>query len=158
MEGWIIYFSQNNLTMKTLFPFVLTLLGFLVLHAGNPDFIIVPFELHRNVIIVQAQVGDHQGSFILDTGVPLITLNSKYYTGIDNGETYYDIYGNKAKVSSTYIDLRLRDYYFKGKEAHVIDLEELENRLQRKILGFIGINAFRQCELVLDYVFQELTI
>ncbi len=144
--------------MKTLPLLTMLVLACTSLKAFNPDYTIVPFRLHRNIIIVQGQADKVAGYFILDTGVASLTLNSKYFYGTETNITFYDVHGNASKVTTIVTNLHLGDWTFKNELAHVVDFHALEKALPFPVIGCIGVAPFQDCELVLDYVFQELTI
>lgn len=144
--------------MKRLIP--LCLIGCItqVAHSENPDWVIIPFTLVNKIILVQAEVDNKTGWFVLDTGVSALTLNRKYFNGFEATRVFTDINGNESAVQLKVVDLSLDAWIARNLSAEVVEFQAVEASLKRPILGNIGTGAFRGCELVLDYVFREITI
>lgn len=109
---------------------------------------IIPFELVRGMIVMQAKIDQQPGHFILDTGAPLMVINDEpeipsriaasFKQEIEVGETiinYFDWAGTEEKQLN----------------ALVLDISHLEQAFQRPLTGMIGFNALKDYELFFDY-------
>ncbi|HEY1115518.1 MAG TPA: pepsin/retropepsin-like aspartic protease family protein [Chitinophagaceae bacterium] len=116
----------------------------------------IPFVRAGNLIIVKARVDTTEGNFILDTGAPHLVLNITYFrhyqSHVEAEAEQTSITGSgsalvKTKVST--FSLGRLQYY--GGEADLVDLGHIENSKGIKVLGLLGMELFKQCELVIDY-------
>jgi predicted aspartyl protease len=116
---------------------------------------IIPFTRAGNLIVVKATVDSIQGNFILDTGAPYLILNITYFR--DYPLTYGEdeqtsITGSGSAVAKTLVKkFTLGSLEYKRTEADVINLGHLESSKNLKILGLLGMQLFRQCEMIIDY-------
>jgi hypothetical protein len=117
---------------------------------------ILPFTMAGNLILVQARADTLQGNFILDTGAPHLVLNITYFrdypsTSVPESEQT-SITGSGPGVVRTVI----KNFSFGGLEyskveADLVNLGHIENSKGVRILGLLGIELFRQCEMIIDY-------
>ncbi|WP_194775688.1 aspartyl protease family protein [Pararhodonellum marinum] len=124
---------------------------------SNPAVTSVPFELRNNLVIIHASVNGKNGLFIMDTGVPEIILNNRYFYGKPTGDRFYGISGSEMVKDVDFIRFNLGGFEKQG-FATITDFSALERTSGLKILGVVGNSIFKNCELVLDYTFKELTI
>ena len=111
---------------------------------------IIPFRLSGKLILLLAEVDGKHGYFILDTGVSTLVLNSKYFSGKPSGNIYYGIYGEESPESKN-VSVNLGQMKWKNISALITYLGHFENRRQIAILGLLGCDLFRNCELTIDY-------
>ncbi|WP_373495063.1 hypothetical protein [Aquiflexum sp.] len=124
---------------------------------SNPAVTTIPFQLSRNLIIVQASVNGKSGLFIMDTGVSEIILNNRYFYGNPTDDRFYGISGSEMVKEVDFIRFNLGGFE-KQVFAIVTDFSALEKTSGLELFGVIGNSIFKNCELVLDYTFKELTI
>lgn len=116
----------------------------------------IPFSMAGNLIIVKAEADTMEGNFILDTGAPYLVLNITYFRDyshriIDQAEQT-SMTGSSPTVAKT----RVRTFTFgplnfPQLDADLANLGHIENKKGMKILGLLGIELFRQCEMIIDY-------
>jgi len=117
---------------------------------------IIPFTKAGNLILIQAKVDNEEGNFILDTGAPYLILNITYFRNarllpMTDGEQG-GITGSVTKVERTLVDsFRMSALRFDKIEADLVNLGHLENSKGVRILGLLGTQLFRQCEMIIDY-------
>ncbi|MFL5742478.1 MAG: aspartyl protease family protein [Flavisolibacter sp.] len=117
---------------------------------------IIPFSRAGNLILVQAKADSMEGNFILDTGAPFLVLNLTYFrnyptTVISDGEQT-GITGTTPSVSQTVIkQLTLGSMTYPQLKADLANLGHIENSKGVKILGLLGMELFRSCEMIIDY-------
>lgn len=109
---------------------------------------IIPFELVRGMIVMQAQIDQQPGHFILDTGAPLMVINEDPVTPSKLAASFKQ----KIIVGETVI----KDFNWAGTEekkldALVLDISHLEQAFQRPLKGMIGFNVLKGYELFFDY-------
>jgi predicted aspartyl protease len=141
--------------------------------AGNPfdrdpivttdsaDFIL-PFSRAGNLILIKAKADAIEGSFILDTGAPGLILNMTYFRDYPLTENYAGEEGGGITGSvSGYGHTLVKKlsfgavHYFKV-EADRINLGHIENSKGIRIFGLLGVQLFRQFEIIIDYENNEI--
>lgn len=108
----------------------------------------IPFDLIRGMIVMNAQVDQTDGQFILDTGAPLMIINDQpeqttlkatsFKQEVAIGETTIDVF-NWAGAEEKKMD------------ALVLDISHLESAFDLPLTGMIGYNALKQYEIFFDY-------
>jgi len=143
--------------MKAILLFLV--LGWVVtfLDLKNSPVTSVSFQLVRNLILVKGSVNGREGHFILDTGASDVILNRRFFKGKPTTKKFYGIHGNEIENEIIYIKFNLGGFE-KNIGANVIDFTALEKVTGLELFGVIGNSLFKNCELILDYTFQELTI
>jgi len=118
---------------------------------------VIPFNRAGNLILLQARVDTLEGNFILDTGAPHLVLNITYFRDypvtVQQEASQTSITGTGATgVMKTRIrDLKLGELDYNSLEADLVNLGHLENAKGVRILGLLGLDLFRQCEMIIDY-------
>lgn len=115
----------------------------------------IPFSRAGNLIVVKAQADTIEGNFILDTGAPYLVLNITYFRDypqqhIEGEQT--SMTGSSSSLART----RVRTFSFGSLnfaqlDADLANLGHIENSKGVKILGLLGMELFKQCEMIIDY-------
>ena len=123
----------------------------------------VPITLSKNnLIVTQAVINGEKHNFIIDSGCPVLYLNSKYFRGSDENETRVgtaeDVNG---KISGGQDVISIDSFDFNGICADSIkvmmsDLSHLENGTE--VYGLIGYDVYRDYDLLFDYKGKTLTL
>ncbi|RYY38583.1 MAG: hypothetical protein EOO08_14025 [Chitinophagaceae bacterium] len=124
----------------------------------EPDSVatVIPFNRVGNLILVQAQADSIEGNFIFDTGAQHVLLNSTYFrdytaTTVTDVESS-GINGGTAPLQRiTLGKLRLGTLGYPRIDADLGELGHIENSKGVRILGLLGMELFRDCEILLDY-------
>lgn len=116
----------------------------------------IPFVRAGNLIIVKARVDTTEGNFILDTGAPHLVLNITYFrhyqSHVEAEAEQTSITGTGATLERTKVGaFSLGRLQYFGGEADLVDLGHIENTKGIKIMGLLGMELFKQCELIIDY-------
>jgi hypothetical protein len=97
-----------------------------------------------------------EGNFILDTGAPDLVLNLTYFRGYptlpvpDAEQT--TVAGTISALERISIgELTLGTLHYYRKEIDLVNLGSIENARGIKILGLLGVELFKQCELIVDF-------
>ena len=117
---------------------------------------IIPFNKSGNLIVVQAQVDTTRGNFILDTGSPYLVLNITYFrdypVSIAHDEEQSTVAGRSATVSRTTVkDFSFGNMLLHRLNADMTNLGNIENAKGIKVLGLLGLELFKQCEMIIDF-------
>jgi Aspartyl protease len=141
--------------------------------AGNPfdrdpvvttdraDFVL-PFSRAGNLILIKAKADAIEGSFILDTGAPGLILNMTYFRDYPVSEHYAGeegggITGSVAGYGHTVVKkLSFGAVNYFKVEADRINLGHIENSKGIKIFGLLGVQLFKQFEMIIDYENSEI--
>jgi hypothetical protein len=116
---------------------------------------IIPFNRVGNLMVVKAKVDTTEGNFILDTGAPHLVLNPTYFrdypvTTSDGEQT--NITGGTPSISTTSIGkLSFGTLSFNKLDADLVSLGNIENARGIKVLGLLGLDLFKQCEMIIDF-------
>ena len=117
---------------------------------------IIPFSRAGNLIIIRARIDTTEGSFILDTGAPHLVLNMTYFRDYPSTSDHQDenggITGNISSASPTLIsNMSFGPVKYCNLHADRINLGHIENSKGIKILGLLGLQLFKQFEMIIDY-------
>lgn len=118
----------------------------------------IPFQVRGKLIVFLASVNDQTGYFILDTGVEQLVLNNRYFDGFPTRRVILGVEGRPVPIEEGIFDVAIGDWFFPNAFARITDLRALEVYTGLPVLGSIGGKLFRNCELVIDYTFRELTL
>ena len=96
-----------------------------------------------------------EGNFILDTGAPYLVLNITYFRDYPTSSTHAEqtsISGGGSAVDKTFIsNFSFGSLNYFHVAADLINLGHIEKSKGVKILGLLGLDLFRQCEMIVDY-------
>jgi hypothetical protein len=116
----------------------------------------IPFSRAGNLIVVQARADTIQGNFILDTGAPYLVLNITYFRDYPQKLVEQAEQTSMTGSSPTVAKTRIRTFSFGSLtysplDADLANLGHIETNKGVKILGLLGMELFRQCEMIIDY-------
>jgi predicted aspartyl protease len=115
--------------------------------------IIIPIKRVKNLIVVEAAIDTVVGNFIIDTGSPLLVLNSTYFRNTYAHDTKLaaNATGSAATLMQTTVSsLRIKELFFEKIQADISDLGHIENKRGIKILGLLGVKLFLEYEMIID--------
>lgn len=117
---------------------------------------VIPFTRAGNLILISGRADSTVGNFILDTGAPNLVLNLTYfrsYPAITSSDTENSgIAGSISGRIQVHIDqFAFGNIRYHKLEADLANLGQIENSKGVKILGLLGIQLFRQFEMIIDY-------
>ena len=125
--------------------------------------ITIPITLSKdNLIVAQAVINGEKHNFIIDSGCPILYLNSKYFRGSeDKGARVSTSEDVNGKVSGGQDVIYVDSFDFNGIRADSIkammsDLSHLENGTE--VYGLIGYDVYRDYDLLFDYKGKTLTL
>ena len=117
---------------------------------------VIPFTRVGNLIVVQARADSIDGNFILDTGAPHLILNMTYFrnypaTSQPDAEQNSVTGAGPAVVKTSVNRFSIGDLEYTKVEADMVNLGHIENSKGIKILGLLGMELFKQCEMIVDF-------
>lgn len=123
----------------------------------------VPITLSKNnLIVTQAVINGEKHNFIIDSGCPILYLNSKYFRGSeDNGTRVSTSEDVNGKISGGQDIIYVDSFDFNGIRADSIkvmmsDISHLENGTE--VYGLIGYDVYKDYDLLFDYKSKTLTL
>jgi hypothetical protein len=117
---------------------------------------IIPFTRAGNLIVVKARVDSMEGNFILDTGAPGLVLNITYFRDYPVSEQHDASQTSITGTGAAVVKTKVKDFSFGnlelyGVEADLVSLGHIENTRGIRVLGLLGMDLFKQCEMIIDY-------
>jgi hypothetical protein len=109
------------------------------------------FLLKEGLILVEANVNQRSGLFILDTGAPCLILNTRHFEAQPSEDQVMSANETISTQEKTVDDFWwgcIEKRFFK---AVAIDLYHLEQALDTQVLGLIGYEMIRKHEILIDY-------
>lgn len=124
--------------------------------SNDQSLCILPFSRAGNLILIKAKADTIEGNFILDTGAPNLVLNITYFRDYPVTNTSDESQTNIAGTASSVVKTQVKNFYlgtfnYKSLDADLIQLGHIENSKGVKILGLLGLQLFKECELIIDY-------
>lgn len=122
----------------------------------------IPFKLVDRLMVIEGQLNDKKGNFIIDTGSEALILNKTYF------KTYGFNYEKTGKTSGVLKDLNpiektIRKLSFdnlnlKNQNSDIIDLTHIEKSKRMKLLGIIGYSILKDYEVFVDLYLNQITL
>ncbi|HTM92896.1 MAG TPA: retropepsin-like aspartic protease [Flavisolibacter sp.] len=106
--------------------------------------------------MVKARADTIEGNFILDTGAPGLVLNLTYFRNypvtVHHDGEQTSIGGSTAGIQKTSVkELSFGTLQYFKMEADLANLGQIENAKGIKVLGLLGVELFKQCEMIIDF-------
>ncbi|MCK7590723.1 hypothetical protein M0G43_09070 [Subsaxibacter sp. CAU 1640] len=123
----------------------------------------IPFKLIDHLIVVEAELLDKKGNFIIDTGSESLILNKIHFES-------YNPYYKKSKETSGVLNTvdnplerQLKEFVIKNlvltnKTSDIIDLSHIEKTKKMNLLGIIGFNVLKDYEIFIDMYLNQITL
>ncbi|MDZ4702817.1 MAG: pepsin/retropepsin-like aspartic protease family protein [Saprospiraceae bacterium] len=110
---------------------------------------LIPFEVNRGMIIVKAQLNGRPGSFIVDTGAPLMVVNKPPEA---TAQQEARSFASAINYTPETIDrFQWAEMAFQNLDALALDISHLEASTQCDLAGMVGYNALNHYEVLFDY-------
>ncbi len=122
---------------------------------------VIPFRMVNQLILFQGKINGVTGNFILDTGTSDMLLNRAYFPDIgrtDLRSSNQSFTGHHSDQDGAYLQLLLKGGLRLRSFALVVDLHHLEEQKRMKIHGLVGINTFRDYEVLVDNLAEEIIL
>ena len=104
--------------------------------------------------MIEARADTTTGNFILDTGAPGLVLNITYFRNYPTvlPASGGGITGSIPAVAHTTVGkFSFGAIKYNNLQANVINLGHIEDTRGMKIFGLLGVNLFKQFEMIIDY-------
>lgn len=111
----------------------------------------LPIKLVDKLILIEGTVDGQTGYFMLDLGVSDLVLNNRYFTGIKSKNAdAYGVNGTLTSLKTKWIGAEFGSLKWRRRLAHVLSLQHLEDSKGERILGLVGGQFFKKCQLTID--------
>ena len=112
----------------------------------------IPFKIIDQLIVVEVELLDKEGDFIIDTGSESLILNSAHFKPTkeygNQGKLKSGVHNDIEGVKEKYLDLlSINNMDLKKLSADVIDLSHIEKAKKLKLLGIIGYDVLKDFEI-----------
>lgn len=123
----------------------------------------IPFKVIDHLIVVEAELLNKKGNFIIDTGSESLILNKVHF---DFNELISKKDNSTSGVLSTIdnpLERRLKDFVIhnlslSNVKSDVIDLSHIETTKRMNLLGIIGFNILKDYEVFIDLYLNQITL
>lgn len=123
----------------------------------------IPFKLIDNLIVIEAELLNKKGNFIIDTGSETLILNQAHF------KTRPSITGSSRSTSGVIdvidnpLEKRLQEFIIKdlileNMDSDVINLSHIEASKKIHLLGIIGYNILKDYEVFIDMYLNQITL
>lgn len=121
----------------------------------------IPFQLVNRLIVVDAQIGELKGKFLLDTGAEKMLLNLRYFepNTLKRDRAWVGVMGIETSIFQKEIErLYLAQTFFPDHQIHFLDLSHIEKKRKIKLLGVIGYDILSKFEFLIDFNKKEVIL
>ena len=123
----------------------------------TPEYIrTVPFIMIEGMMLVEANMNQQNGNYIIDTGAPTLVINEK-----PTLDGY--IAGRGISEGLVTTEVLIKDFEWSGihktnVNAFKVDISHLEKVSGKTIVGIIGYDILKEVELLIDYQTQTVQL
>ncbi|MFD0988547.1 pepsin/retropepsin-like aspartic protease family protein [Mariniflexile jejuense] len=123
----------------------------------------IPFKLVDHLIVIEAELYNKKGNFIIDTGSETLILNKVHFSALyEHQKKDQTASGVLQSIDNLYEkqvkEFALKNFKIHNKASHVINLSHIETNKKIKILGIIGYNILKDYELFIDLYLNQITL
>ncbi len=122
----------------------------------------IPFKLVDHLIVIEAQLLDQKGSFIIDTGSETLILNKTHFKGFQRSNQQTQKSG-VLNIIDNPLERHLKEFIIKDLVINhtfsdVIDLSHIEVSKKMHLLGIIGYDVLKDYEIFVDMYLNQITL
>lgn len=123
----------------------------------------IPFKVVDQLIVVEAELLDQIGNFIIDTGSETLILNSVHFKTtreyLNKGNQRNGVHQSIDNVKEKYLKaLNISEINLKKLNADIIDLSHIEKTKKMNLLGIIGYSILKDFEIFIDMHLRQITL
>ncbi|NLP58224.1 hypothetical protein [Lutibacter sp. B1] len=123
----------------------------------------IPFKLIDHLIVVEAEVLNKKGNFIIDTGSQNLVLNKvhfplQYTLNKKNNKTSGVIRIIDDPLEKKLSEFKLQNFSLKDQNSDIIDLSHIEKTKKMNLLGIIGYSILKEYEVFIDLHLNQITL
>ncbi len=123
----------------------------------------IPFKVIDQLIIVEAELLNKKGNFIIDTGSETLILNSAHfkttYKHFKRPKVKSGVNNSIDRVEEKTLDaFKLQSLTLDKMNADVINLSHIEKTKKMNLLGIIGYSILKDFEVFIDMHLNQITL
>jgi len=123
----------------------------------------IPFKLVGHLIVVEAEILNAKGNFVIDTGSETLILNKVHFSNLynhqkKNSQTSGVLGFTDNPYEKEVKEFVLKNFKLKNKTSDVINLSHIEKIKKIKLLGIIGYNILKDYEIFIDMHLNQITL
>ncbi|MET2983965.1 pepsin/retropepsin-like aspartic protease family protein [Aureibaculum conchae] len=122
----------------------------------------IPFKLYDRLVVIEAEIFDRKGNFVLDTGAEKLLLNNVHFDGTYLKPSHLRHSGVSSDVDEVKIKwlkkLLVKDFSIDNVKSHMLDLSHIEKSKKMSLFGVIGYNILKDYEIFIDFYLKQITL
>ncbi|EDP69998.1 hypothetical protein FBALC1_10712 [Flavobacteriales bacterium ALC-1] len=123
----------------------------------------IPFKVIDQLIVVEVELLNKEGNFIIDTGSETLILNSTHFKPTrkhkQEGKLKSGVHNDIENVKEKYLKaLSINNLTLEQLNADVIDLSHIEKIKKIEVLGIIGYSILKDFEVFIDMHLNQITL
>ncbi|WP_456442779.1 hypothetical protein [Psychroserpens sp.] len=123
----------------------------------------IPFKLVDHLIVIEAQLLNQKGNFIIDTGSESLILNKNHFKGQNSNLDQLKQTTGVIDFIDNPLEKHLREFIIKdlvieNMLSDVIDLSHIEISKKMHLLGIIGYDILKDYEIFVDMYLNQITL
>ncbi|WP_142786262.1 pepsin/retropepsin-like aspartic protease family protein [Changchengzhania lutea] len=123
----------------------------------------IPFKLVDHLIVVEAELFNKRGNFIIDTGSESLILNKVHFNNLyEHQKSSKASSGISQSIDNIYEkrikEFILENFKLENKTSDIFDLSHIEKSKKIKLLGIIGYDILKDYEVFVDLHLNQITL
>ncbi len=122
----------------------------------------IPFKLIGHLMVIEAEVYNKKGNFIVDTGSENLLLNKVHFTkhrGRAARSGYAGVNGEVDQVRIRWLKkILLNDFSIENIKANSVNLSHIEKSKKMQLYGIIGYKVLKDYEVFIDFYLKQITL
>ncbi|GAA3606187.1 retropepsin-like aspartic protease [Flavivirga amylovorans] len=123
----------------------------------------IPFKLIDHLIVVEAELLNNKGNFIIDTGSETMILNRVHFPNFYNHQRKNEETSGILQSIDNSFERKVKEFSLESlklhdKDSDVIDMSHIEKSKKIKLLGVIGYSILKDYEVFIDLYLNQITL
>ncbi|WP_435412634.1 hypothetical protein [Psychroserpens mesophilus] len=123
----------------------------------------IPFKLVDHLIVIEAELLNRKGNFIIDTGSETLILNKNHFKGRHSNADLPKQTSGVLNIIDNPLEKHLREFVIndlviQNAFSDVIDLSHIEISKKMHLLGIIGYDILKDYEIFIDMHLNQITL
>ena len=123
----------------------------------------IPFKLIDHLIVIEAELLNKKGNFIIDTGSETLILNKVHFpTKYSHNKKEKKTYSINQLIDNPFKkkldEFKIQHFTLKNKKSDVINLSHIEKNKNIHLLGIIGFSILKDYEVFIDLHLNQITL
>lgn len=123
----------------------------------------IPFKLIDHLLVVEAELLNKKGNFIIDTGSANMILNKVHFSDLYESQRANQLRSGVLQSIDNPYQKRVREFTLnsfklENKISDVINLSHIETSKKIKLLGIIGYSVLKDYEVFIDLHLNQITL